>query len=357
MKPRSVLVTGGAGFVGSSVALDLKRRDPDCRVVALDNLKRRGSELNLPRLRQAGIEFVHGDIRSPDDLRALEAAELLVECSAEPSVLAGLESSPSYVLQTNLVGTLHLLEYCRAHGTAMLFLSTSRVYPIEALAGLRHSETATRFELLDDQALPGVSAAGVAEGFPLDGPRSIYGATKLASELFIQEYAYAYGLKAVVNRCGVLAGPWQMGKVDQGVVVLWAARHHFGGRLSYIGYGGSGKQVRDVLHVDDLGDLLALQVAGFEKLAGGLFTVGGGAGNAVSLLELTDLCRRHSGREIPIDAVTEPRPADIPIFVTDSSRVTAATGWMPRRSVETVVADVFDWLRAHDAALGGVLAG
>lgn len=357
MNPRSVLVTGGAGFVGSSVALDLKRRDPDCRVVALDNLKRRGSELNLPRLRQAGIEFVHGDIRSPDDLRSLDAADLLVECSAEPSVLAGLDSSPSYVLQTNLVGTLHLLEYCRAHGTGMLFLSTSRVYPIEGLSGLRYAETASRFELLDDQDLPGVSAAGVAEDFPLDGPRSIYGATKLASELFIQEYAYAYGLKAVINRCGVLAGPWQMGKVDQGVVVLWAARHFFGGRLSYIGYGGSGKQVRDVLHVDDLGDLLAVQVADFEKLAGGLFTVGGGAANAVSLLELTEFCRRFSGREIPIDVVTEPRPADIPIFVTDSSRVTAATGWTPKRSVETVVSDVFDWLRAHDKALGGVLAG
>ncbi len=357
MKPRSVLVTGGAGFVGSSVAIDLKRRDPGCRVVALDNLRRRGSELNLPRLREAGVDFIHGDVRSPEDLRSLEAAELLVECSAEPSVLAGFDSSPSYVLQTNLVGTLHLLEYCRAHGTGMLFLSTSRVYPIHALSALRFFEAATRFELREDQAVVGASANGIAEDFPLGGARSIYGATKLASEMFIEEYAYAHGLQAVINRCGILAGPWQMGKVDQGVVVLWAARHFFGGPLSYVGYGGSGKQVRDVLHVHDLCDLLRLQISLFETLRGRTFTVGGGRDNAVSLLELTSLCRRFSGREIPITAVTERRPADIPVFVTDHARVTAETGWTPKRSVETVVSDVFVWIRANEHALAPALAG
>src|SRR5438477_348415 len=176
MTPTTILVTGGAGFVGSTLALHLKRHDVARRVIALDNLKRRGSELNVPRLRDGGVEF----------------------------------------------------------------------------------------------------ARGISEEFPLSGARSLYGATKLASELFIEEYAYAYGLRAVVDRCGVLAGPWQMGKVDQGFVALWVARHLFEGRLSYIGFGGSGKQVRDVLHVDDLCDLVTRQIARLDDVGGEVFNVGGG---------------------------------------------------------------------------------
>ena len=98
--------------------------------------------------------------------------------------------------------------------------------------------------------------SGVAEDFPLAGARTLYGSTKLAAELLIEEYRAAYGLRAVVNRCGVVAGPWQMGKVDQGVFTYWMLAHHFRRPLSYIGFGGSGKQVRDLLHVEDLIELL-----------------------------------------------------------------------------------------------------
>ena len=183
-----ILVTGGAGFVGSAMALGLKARYSDSQVTVLDNLKRRGSELNLPRFKQAGIEFVHGDIRSPEDLDAnLLKPDLIVECSAEPSVLAGY-SSPGYVVQTNLVGTINCLELARQARADFLFFSTSRVYPVAAITQLSYQETATRLTLLEDQHLPGVSAAGIAEDFPLEGARSLYGATKLASELLITEY-------------------------------------------------------------------------------------------------------------------------------------------------------------------------
>jgi len=355
MTPTTVLVTGGAGFVGSTLALHLKRYDVARRVLALDNLKRRGSELNVPRLQAGGVEFVHGDIRCPEDLD-VAATDLLLECSAEPSVLAGYDSSPEYLLNTNLGGTINLLEHCRRRGAAMIFLSTSRVYPMRALAAIRLDETPTRFEIAGAQTLAGISARGISEEFPLSGARSLYGATKLASELFIEEYAYAYGLRAVVDRCGVLAGPWQMGKVDQGFVALWVARHLFEGRLSYIGFGGSGKQVRDVLHVDDLCDLVTRQIARLDDVAGQVFNVGGGRRVSTSLCELTELCRRVTGKTIAIDAVAATRTADVPLYVTDTAKVEVTLGWSPMRDLERIVADTYDWMRAHAASLRAILA-
>jgi CDP-paratose 2-epimerase len=355
MTPTTVLVTGGAGFVGSTLALHLKRHDVARRVIALDNLRRRGSELNVPRLQQGGVEFVHGDIRCPEDLD-IGDTDLLLECSAEPSVLAGYDSSPQYLLNTNLGGTLNLLEHCRKRGAAMLFLSTSRVYPMAALAAIRLEETATRFEIAAAQTIPGISARGVSEEFPLAGARSLYGATKLASELFIEEYTYAYGLRAGVERCGVLAGPWLMGKVDQGFVALWLARHLFEGRLSYIGFGGTGKQVRDVLHVDDLCDLVTRQIERLDDVAGKIFNVGGGRRISVSLCELTEICRRVTGKTIAIDPVAETRTADVPLYVTDAAKVETTLGWSPTRDLERIVADTHDWMRANSASLRSILA-
>ncbi len=348
MTPRYVLVTGGAGFVGSALALRARISWPDARVVALDNLRRRGSELNLPRLRDAGVAFVHGDIRTPSDLAPLGTdLDLLLECSAEPSVLAGYDGDPSYVVDTNLGGTVHCLELARRAGAAVLFLSTSRVYPIAALNGIATVDADTRVEIAREQTLPGISEAGVSEDFPLQGARSIYGATKLASELLIDEYRHAFGLRAVVNRCGVIAGPWQMGKVDQGVFSLWMSRHLQGGALTYNGWGGSGKQVRDLLHVDDLADLVVTQVAQLDGLDGATFNVGGGRACSLSLLETTMLCREITGIERPVAPQPEARVADVKLYVTDNARVTRATGWSPRRSPRDVMQDLHDWMSAH----------
>ncbi|GAA4494417.1 NAD-dependent epimerase/dehydratase family protein [Hymenobacter ginsengisoli] len=351
----SFLITGGAGFVGATLALRFKAAHPEARVIALDNLKRRGSELNLPRLRQAGVEFVHGDIRNQEDFDALPPVEVVIEASAEPSVLAGVTSAPDYLVNTNLLGTINCLNYTRRHGAAFIFLSTSRVYPINQIERIALTEGPTRFEIAPEQSMPGISAAGLAESFPLEGYRSLYGATKLCSEYLIQEYHHFYGLRTVINRCGVLAGPWQMGKVDQGVVVLWAARHFWQQELGYIGFGGTGKQVRDVLHVDDLYDLLEIQLANLASHSGQTYNVGGGHAGSVSLQELTVLCQEITGHQVPIHAEAETRPADIALYLTDNARVTAATGWAPRRSVRTLVEDVYQWLRAHEAELKPIL--
>ena len=351
---RKILITGGAGFVGSNLALNWKRASPDTEVIALDNLKRRGSELALPRLRAGGVTFHHGDVRAPEDLDAVGPVDLMIECSAEPSVHAGYGQSPGYLVNTNLTGLINCLEHLRRTGGDLVFLSSSRVYPIAGLRDLPLERQGDRLVPANSSG-PGWSEAGISEQFPMAGARSLYGATKLAAELLIEEYRAMYGLRAVINRCGVLAGPWQMGKVDQGFVVLWMARHLFGGALSYSGFGGLGVQVRDILHVDDLFALLMLQVADWPRLDGATFNVGGGAAVSVSLLELTRQCEALAGRRLEIGQSPETRPADIPWYVSDCRAVTAATGWRPRRDVGTILGDIHGWLVAERAQLEPIL--
>jgi CDP-paratose 2-epimerase len=353
---RNVLVTGGAGFVGSTLALALKARHPDMQVAALDNLHRRGSELSLERLRAGGVRFVHGDIRIAEDVALMGAFDLLLDCSAEPSVLAGIGSNPAYVTQTNLLGTLNCLEAARRHGASMLFLSTSRVYPIEPMRRIPLIEGPSRFEIDGTRcAVPGLSAAGIGEDFPLDGPRSLYGASKLASELFVIEYADSYGVPAIINRCSVLSGPWQMGKVDQGVVVHWVASHAFGWPLCYFGYGGAGKQVRDILHVDDLVELVERQMRVLPHARGEIYNVGGGRPCSVSLRELTELCRQATGKGVEVDPVPEVRAADIPVFITDTERVRRTFDWTLTHTPESIVAEIAKWVAANARALQAIV--
>ena len=346
-----VLITGGAGFIGANVAIGLANRHPDWEIAALDNLSRRGSELNLPRLRESGVAFAHGDVRMADDLRSLGKWGAVIECSAEPSALAGVNGSPDYVVQSNLLGAYNCLELARRHQAQFVFLSTSRVYPIMPLGALRIEETSTRLGLAAKQTIDGASSAGISERFPLDGARTLYGATKLCAELLIEEYRSAYGLRAVVNRCGVIAGPWQMGKVDQGVFTYWMLAHHFRRALRYIGFEGSGKQVRDLLHVEDLLQLLDQQLGDSEHWDGVVANVGGGRPGSLSLLEATGLCAEITGNSVEVTAAPEPRPGDVPIYISDCSRLYKLTDWRPRRTPREILADIHHWIRGHEDEL------
>ncbi len=269
--------------------------------------------------------------------------------------MAGINSSPEYTINTNLFGTVNCLELARRNGADFLFLSTSRIYPTAELNQLSYKEEKERFVLSDKQDLPGVSAAGVSEDFPLRDPGSLYGTTKLASELLIREYINSYKMRAVINRCGVITGPWQMGKVDQGVIVLWLAHHIFGKPLSYIGFGGAGKQVRDFLHIDDLFDLINIQLQDFSKFNGQVYNVGGGLKNSVSLRELTAWCENVTGKKIKIDSVKDDRPNDVRIYMTDYTKIHKASGWSPKRGVEETLTDIKNWILANSAALKEIL--
>jgi CDP-paratose 2-epimerase len=349
-----VLVTGGAGFVGGNLVVALAGRHPEWEIVALDNLMRRGSELNLPRLREAGVEFVHGDVREPADLKAAGSFDAMVEGSAEPSVLAGF-GDPSYSVQTNLLGAFNCLERVWAEEAFVVFLSTSRVYPVAPQLSLQLDEGTSRFELSLVQPVAGAGPTGISEDFPMRGARTLYGATKLAAELLIEEYADAFGLRAVVNRCGVIAGPWQMGRVDQGVFSWWLLSHRFNRPLSYIGFGGFGKQVRDLLHIDDLIDLIDEQLSDPASWSGVTANVGGGRECSLSLLETTELCRKLTGNEVPIGAEPENRPGDVPVYLSDCSHLHSLTSWRPRRAPRDVLADLLDWTAEHEEELRAAL--
>jgi CDP-paratose 2-epimerase len=351
MGKKTFLVTGGAGFVGSYIAIRLKESREDARVIALDNLKRRGSELNLQRLRDHGVQFVHGDIRNREDLESVGQINCVIECSAEPSILAGYEGSAGYVVNTNLFGTVNCLELVKKYGADFVFLSTSRIYPIQAINSIRCHETESRYEINEHQDFPGVSVKGISEAFPLNGTRSLYGATKLCSEFIIQEYIEMYEIRGVINRCGLLAGPWQMGKTDQGVVALWVAKHIFSGELNYIGFGGEGKQVRDILHVDDLFFLLTRQLELLGDISGQVFNVGGGIDNSLSLQELTTLCRKYTGNHIKIGSIKENRKGDIKLYITDNSLVSQRFGWRPMKRCEQIVEETSDWIRQNKKIL------
>lgn len=352
----NVLITGGCGFVGSSLAIFLKQKYSYYNISVIDNLKRRGSELNLSRLQELGIRFIHGDIRLKQDLEQFNDIDYIIDAAAEPSVQAGLDGSPDYLIETNFIGTYNTLEFARKHKAGIIFLSTSRVYSIPALESINYLENDSRFSISPDQNIFGLSEKGISEKFDVSSYRSLYGTTKLASEMLVQEYNALFGLQSVVNRCGVLTGPWQMGKVDQGFIVLWLAKHFWKGELSYLGYGGTGKQVRDFLHVHDLFRLVDWQLHNINKVNGEIFNVGGGLKSSVSLRELTSLCQDITGNHISILSNEANRKADIPLYITDNTKVTDRIGWEPSFTVIETLYDIFHWMKQNDTILKSILA-
>lgn len=352
---KNLLITGGCGFVGSNLAILFKQKYNNYNIVAFDNLKRRGSELNISRLKENNINFIHGDVRNKEDFEQIKDIDCIIEASAEPSVLSGIDSPNDYLINTNLLGTINCLNFAVKNKSDFVFLSTSRVYPIKQIENVNFIEEENRFSFSNKQTMVGVSSGGITEKFSLNGARSLYGATKLASELLIEEYREFYGIKTIINRCGVLTGPFQMGKVDQGVVVLWIAKHYFKNKLAYIGYGGEGKQVRDILHINDLFDLLDYQIHNIQNMNGEIFNVGGGKNISVSLKELTEFCQNITGNKIIIDKVKENRNADIRIYITDNSKVENELGWKPKINVEKIVTDIFYWIKDNEKNLKNIL--
>lgn len=343
---KNLFITGGAGFVGSNLAVFLSGRLADYRVVCLDNMQRRGTELNAARLKDRGIQLIKGDVTNPKHLTRLGRVDLIIDCAAEPSVLASRQE-PFKAIQSNLIGTLNCLELARRFQSDFIFLSTSRAYPVAAMEEIPWEELPTRYDWKKDASGPGYSYEGVTEQFPLNGARSLYGATKLCSEQLITEYLDMFDLRGVINRFGIIAGPWQWGKEDQGVVGFWVARHKYKGPLSYIGYGGTGKQVRDAVHMDDVCDLVLLEIDQMDRLGGRVFNAGGGRKNSFSLLELTQRVGAITKVSMTPASVAETRPCDLRIYITDNSGITKHVGWVPQRSLEDILVDTSRWIDAH----------
>ena len=343
-----IAITGACGFVGSELALELARRLPDARIVGIDNFSRAGSETNRPRLQAAGIVVTYGDVRSATDLESLGSADWVIDAAANPSVLAGVDGrmSSRQVVEHNLIGTLSTLEFCKARGAGLVLLSTSRVYSIGALTALpvAHSDHA----FVPDAAAEwpaGASPKGISESFSTAGPISLYGATKLASETIAVEYGDAFDLPVVIVRCGVLAGAGQFGTAEQGIFSYWVRAWASGRRLAYLGFDGTGHQVRDVLHTKDLADLIERQLRA-GSAASGLWTAGGGASNAMSLAQLSAWCAgQFGGRDV--DAERTLRKWDVPWIVMDTTRTSQRFDWTPRVSVGRILDEIAEHHRAH----------
>jgi CDP-paratose 2-epimerase len=343
-----ILITGVCGFVGSRLAMALKQRIEGVQIAGIDNLSRPGSELNRSALAQKGVSFFHGDLRMRSDVEALPDSDWVIDAAANPSVLAGVDgrSSVRQVAEHNIGGTLNILEYCRGRKAGLILLSTNRVYSIKDLTSLPLKENGRKFVLDAAQPLPeGVSPSGVSESFSVRQPISIYGATKLSSEIMALEYGSAFGFPVWINRCGVLAGAGQFGTAEQGIFAYWLHAHAARLRLRYLGFGGRGLQVRDALHPEDLADLIQAQM----RTGGGaddrgassarIYHAGGGVANAMSLAELTAWCDEHFGPHAP-EPDGRPRPFDIPWIVMDCSRATREFGWKPKRSLESILDEI-----------------
>ncbi|WP_139921385.1 NAD-dependent epimerase/dehydratase family protein [Hymenobacter sp. DG01] len=339
-----ILVTGGAGFVGFNLLCYLKDSYPTYQLLAYDNLKRLGSEQNVPSLLARGIEFVHGDIRNAQELQQVGAVDVIIHCASDASVLGGITSSSELIVQNNLLGSINVFEYAAQCNAKLVYFSTNRIYSCESLNALAYMEQETRFTLEENQQLAGVSDQGISEQFPILLSKTFYGATKYCGEVLLQEYAAYKGLQYVVNRFGVISGKGQFGMESQGVIAYWLRQHLEKKPLKYIGFGGSGKQVRDALHVADVCALVDLQLQHFDSVQGNVFNAGGGYANSFSLLELTGYCEALTGNSVPIQVVADQRAGDIPIYYTDNSHVTAALGWVPQRSIHDILSDLLDWL-------------
>lgn len=337
-----LLITGICGFVGKSLATELRRRCEGVEILGLDNLSRPGSEMNRQSLQPAGVRFFHGDIRNPSDVEFLPRADWVIDASANPSVLAGVagDTSSRQLIEHNLSGTTHLLEYCKRHHAGFLLLSTSRVYSAASLAALPvQVDREAYVPDLSDCTEPGMSVAGIAESFSHSPPLSLYGAAKFASEILAQEYGTAFDFPVIVNRCGLLAGAGQFGKPDQGIVSYWIHSCKARRPLRYVGFGGTGFQVRDCLHPRDLADLVVRQLSAGK--ASEPLNVSGGIDSGFSLKQLTQWCVTRFGPH-EIGSETVERPFDVPWLVLDSSRAAQRWHWQPRTSREQIFEEIAD---------------
>ena len=289
-----ILITGICGFTGSTLARTFQEFDSGIELWGADNLLRPGSEQNRARLKASGIHLLHGDVRCRSDLDVVPDVQWVIDAAANPSVLAGVkgESSSRQLLEHNLIGTINLLEFCKRTGAGLILLSTSRVYSIAPLVNLPVTiENEAYRPQLDSYRVVGLSSEGVAENFPTTPPISLYGATKLASELIALEYGEAFGLPIWINRCGVLAGAGQFGTPDQGIFTFWINSYLRRRPLKYIGFDGQGHQVRDCLHPRDVAALVWKQMQSPDRQVERVQNVAGGVASAMSLAQLSCMVR------------------------------------------------------------------
>ncbi|MGI8435922.1 MAG: NAD-dependent epimerase/dehydratase family protein [Chthoniobacterales bacterium] len=344
-----ILISGICGFVGSVLARALLEHDSATEIVGLDNLIRAGSYRNAETLQRLGVQLRHADLRSASDLESLAPMDWIIDAAANASVLAGVAGSVSsrQLIEHNLYGTVNLLEVAKKYQAGFVLLSTSRVYSIDALAALQVEARDNSYRLLEGRSLPpGLSKLGISEAFSTAAPISLYGASKLASECLALEYGESFGVPVWINRCGVLAGAGQFGRSDQGIFSFWINSYLRGAPLKYIGFGGTGFQLRDCFHPRDLVPLLVQQIATGETKKPRVINLGGGLDHSISLAQLSDWCaNRFCPRQIDRDP--KPRLFDLPWVVMDSTLAGNSWDWQPTTTLDSILSEIADHAGGH----------
>lgn len=335
---RSVLIFGGAGFIGSNWASRLLDQT-QAKVHVFDNLSRRGSRQNLAYLQKlAGksgrLQITIGDVRDQIMVqRVIRYATEIYNFAAQVAVTSSIVD-PRLDFDVNLGGTFNILEAARLSGNNpfLLFTSTNKVYGKFADGDI--TTQGKRFV--------SASNSGINEDQPLDF-HSPYGCSKGAADQYVRDYSRIFALPTVVFRMSCIAGPRQFGNEDQG----WLAHFLYSTlQRSPVTIYGSGKQVRDVLLVDDLLNALEAVREHRMKTSGQIYNVGGGQANSISLLELLDSIEMLTGMRAT-HQFAEMRPGDQPVYITDHSKLTRDTGWKPEASLDKVLQRIYAWYKSN----------
>jgi len=327
-----ILITGGCGFVGSNLAIYFKKNLISSKIDSLDNLSRNGALLNFQRLRKNKIKNFKIDISNNTAVQSLPRYDLVIDCCAEAAVEAS-KREVDRVFNTNLLGTFNILKKCTKDKSNLIFLSSSRVYSIKQLYKSKKNKSL------------------INEKFDTLEPKSIYGFCKHSSEQLIKEFSFLYKIKYIITRFGLIAGPWQFGKQDQGVVSLWIWKHMNKQKLSYIGFGGKGSQIRDVIHISDVCKLIALQIKKINSIYNFTMNAGGGKKNAISLKDLTKICQKVTSNRIKISSKKSTSEYDIPYYVTDNSKVKKIYKWDPQKKILHIIQDMYKWMLSNKKKL------
>lgn len=329
----NIIITGGCGFIGSNLCFYLKKKIKNSKIISIDNLSKSYSKFNLKRLEKIGIKNYKIDISNKKLINQINfKSNIIIDCSAEPAVETSRKKS-SKVLNSNLVGTINILEKCRNDNAKIIFLSTSRVYPVkESFNKFKKYKKKKLLDLFDEKT-------------NIIGPKTLYGYSKLASEMLIEEYNYCYNIDFIINRFGLVTGEGQFGKVEQGLVSLWLWSHFQKKKLKYKGYNGKGEQIRDILFVYDLCKIILKQIENFRTVKNEIFCIGGGKGCMASLSELTMVCKKITGNNIIIGSDKHTSIYDIPYYVTSLKKIKKFYNWKPKESLREGLLKMYCWMK------------
>lgn len=335
------MITGGCGFLGTNIAVEILRRGDS--LLLMDNLSRHGSAENLRWLKSRNIfEFRHGDIRHYDDCLAAVKdfrPDVVFHFAGQVAMVASLQR-PRIDFEINALGTLNILEALRSHcpRATLLYSSTNKVYG--DLEHLRYTETAKRYVLTD---LP----QGIDEKIGLDF-HSPYGCSKGSADQYVLDYARMFGLKTAVFRHSSMYGGRQFFSSDQGWIGWFCAQaieQASNIQAPEFTISGNGKQVRDLLHADDMVELYMRAAEQIDKISGQAFNIGGGVSNSMSILEVLEYMGEVVGIQLRWQHI-EPRESDQRVFIADINKACRLLDWKPRIGKEKGIKHMIDWVRS-----------